>query len=200
MGLQEPLLGPNSETKADPSQGAGAKPGGGWKPSRPEGSFSRGLPVPCGVLVLRALQETVQREKSVLSSDFVLSKTSSSHPGLCGETEAKKNDHLEPGSWLPGLDPCTLLAALATPEQVRGTLATSRFSGAKPEPGRRGRGCVCVGWEEGERLRSPGQGGGARSGVGMPQARGGAAALSAVAEPPGSSAPAEPQFLARPLR
>lgn len=144
MGLQEPLLGPNSETKADPSQGAGAKLGGGWKPSHPEGSFSGWLPVPCGVLLLRALQETVGPEKLVLSSVFVLSKASSSHPALCGETEAKKNDHLAPGSRLPSLGQRTLLAALATPEQVRGTLATSPFSGAEPEPGRASGERVCV--------------------------------------------------------
>lgn len=60
------------------------------------------------------------------------------------ETEAKRNDHLGPESWLPNLGHRTLLATLATPEQVRGTLATSSFSRAKPEPGRRGRGRVCT--------------------------------------------------------
>ena len=97
--------------------------------------------------MLRAPLETALRGKSVLSSLFVLSKASSrAIPRSVGETEARKHDHLGPGSWLPSLGQCTLLAALATPEQVRGSLATSPFSGAKNERGRRGRGCgwVCV--------------------------------------------------------
>lgn len=117
---------------------------GGWKPSHPEGSFSCQLLVPCSVLSWRSPYANVQGRKLVLSSLFILSKVPSSHPAFSGETEAKSNDHLEPRSWIPSLGHCIFLSALATPEQVRGTWATSLFSGAKPEPRRRGRGCVCV--------------------------------------------------------
>lgn len=50
-----------------------------------------------------------------------------------GETEAKRHDHWGPEAWLSSLGRHTLLAALAVPEQVSGTLAASPFGGAKPE-------------------------------------------------------------------
>lgn len=165
----------------------------------------KGACLPALNVLLCALAEGSTRDcprgKSALSSVLILSKAPSSHPALGGETETKRDDNLGPGSWLSSLGHCTLLAALATPEQVRGTLATSSFSGAKPEPGRRGRGCVCAGRRG--RGCTPGvKAGGARSGVGMPRARGGAAALSAAAQPPVSSArvESEPPVLCSPAR
>lgn len=110
-----------------------------------------------------------------------------------GETEAKRHDHWGPGAWLSSLGHHTLLAALAVPEQVSGTLATSPFGGAKPETQASGeRVCEYAG-RRGSGWAPRVKAGGVRSGVGMPRARGGAAALSAAAEPPVSSARVEPE-------
>lgn len=72
------LLGPNSEAKVDPSQGANTRLKGGQKPSHPEGGFSHWLPVPCS--------GSCQGLYTQLSSDlvFILSKAPSFHPALCG--------------------------------------------------------------------------------------------------------------------
>ncbi|XP_032500023.1 protein Wnt-10b isoform X1 [Phocoena sinus] len=48
------------------------------------------------------------------------------------ETEAKRNDHLGPGSWLPRLGHCTLLAAWAVPEQRRRGVALPWKNAALP--------------------------------------------------------------------
>lgn len=55
---------------------------------------------------------------------------------------------------------------LGYPEQVRGTLVTTPFSGAKREPRRRGRGCVCRLGGGGAPALPGSRRGGARSGGG----------------------------------